>query len=206
MCCRAIVLSLLCSFFLACVCVSLLPRDQQHVSILRFNEFLSSKLHVQVWHVAGEYCGAELLNDFQAAGNDLEQLQQNLIAIHHLSTLDLLAPSLPAIKKKLTPNMLPDEPVRFLHSVQPTRLRMFPVKPGLHSLCSPRGHRCSRASIGSRGPLARPSVIHRRQSKGPLASCPLIIFFNQTRIQQLEVQSFRVLFFKMCDIEKNFWV
>lgn len=99
MCCRAIILSLLCSFFLACVCVSLLPRDQQHVSILRFNNFLSSKLHVQVWHVAGEYCGAELLNDFQAAGNDLEQLQQNLIAINHLSTLDLLAPSLPSDSK-----------------------------------------------------------------------------------------------------------
>ncbi len=125
MCCRAVVLSLLCSLFLACVCVSLLPRDQQQVSILRFNNFLSSKLHVQVRHVAGAYCGAELLNNFQAAGNDLEQLYQNLIAIRHLSTLDLLAPSLPAIEKKLTPNMLPDEPARFFHS-----------------LCSPRGHGC----------------------------------------------------------------
>jgi hypothetical protein len=155
------------------VSVSLfLLRDQQQVSILRFNNFLSSKLHVQVWHVAGAYCGAELLNNLQAAGNDLEQLHQNLIASQHLSTLDLLAPSLPAIKKKLTPNMLPDEPVRFFHS-----------------LCSPRGHGCfpsnpvftlcadhaatdasERASaVGARSPVRRSSIAGKVRARSPAA-------------------------------------
>ncbi len=184
--------------------MSLLPRDQQQVSIFRFNDFLSSKLHAQVWYAAGACCGAELLNNFQAAGNDLEQLHQNPNC--HSSSLD------PRPARSLAPGYQTKSwPQTCFRTIRVSSFILCAAHAAPDAsrrtrssfLCWPRGDRCSPASIGSRGPLACPSVIHRRQSKGPLASRPLIIFFNQTRIEQLEVQIFRVLFFKMCDIEKN---